>query len=134
MLWLKDSNRLIMLKTFLEIVLFFFFFPHISAFLEIILLFHISYVTTNRQAYLCANFKMIEIATSQSNNPINGKCFNKLFLKPFLLPSQSQVPGCITMPISLLQRTEPACSQFIHKGRQHTLADTVIIQYIYHHL
>lgn len=78
-LWLKDSNRLIMLKTFLEIDFFFFFSPYISAFLEMIFLFHISNVTSNRQVYLRGNFKMIEIATSQPKNPICGKYFNNLF-------------------------------------------------------
>lgn len=77
---------------------------------------------------------MIEIATSQPKNPFNGKYSNKLFPIPFLLCSQSQAPGYITLPISLLQRTQPICSQFIYKGRELTLADTVIVQYIYHHL
>lgn len=77
-LWLKDSNRPIMLKTFLEIDLFFFS-PYISAFLEMIFLFHISNVASNRQVYLCANFKMIKIATSQPENPISGKYSNSLF-------------------------------------------------------
>lgn len=58
---------------------FFFFPPYISAFLEMIFLFHISNVTSNRQVYLCANFKMIEIATSQPENPISGKYSKNLF-------------------------------------------------------
>lgn len=134
MLWLKDSNRLIMLKTFLEIDLHPPPPPPISAFLEMIFLFHISNVTSNRQVYLCANFKMIEIATSQPKTHINGKYSNKLLLIPFLLCSQSQAPRCITLPISLLQGTQPIHGQFIYKGRQLKLADTVVIQYIYHHL
>ena len=80
MLWLKDSNRLIMLKTGNRSLL---FFPYISAFLEMILLFHISNVTSNRQVYLCANLKMIEITTSQPKNPFNGKYSNKLLPIPF---------------------------------------------------
>lgn len=43
----------------------FFFPPYISSFLEMIFLFYISNITSNRQVYLCANFNVTEIATSQ---------------------------------------------------------------------
>lgn len=113
MLWLKDSNRLVMLKTFLEIDI---FFPYIPALLEIIFLFHISkYYMSYRQVYLCANFKMIEIASSQPKNPINGKYSNKLFPISFLLCSQSQAPECITSPISLLKRTVYTCPVYTQR-------------------
>lgn len=72
MLWLKDCNRLVMLETFLEIDPSFPP-PCISAFRNDASFFHISNVTSSRQAYLCANLKMIEIATSQPKHPINGK-------------------------------------------------------------